>query len=248
MSAVARFAAADVRPAPADAPYTRRFIVWSHHPDSLRRPGASSDVPSTTQALTWNVFRTLELLPPAFWLRRLSVALGLAPAKPAPQTVTVRLWTALPLPPGVDARLGQSIDVDVLIETESAVWAVRVCDRVDVEPAGDRGSEPIAMLAGATSWYARRRACYVGVIAAEPATVPLAAAVLARYELSRSSLQLRLPARSHDVANLAGFGLLTWRQLIAILQDASGAAIIERPEQAVASRSLRWCYDMLHAR
>jgi hypothetical protein len=204
-------------------------------------------VPSTAQALTWNVFRTLELIPPAFWLRRLNVSFGLAPMKPAPQTATVQLWASLPLPPGVDAARPQ-VDVDVLIETESAVWALRVCDTVDVEPAKDGGGEPIALLASAASWHARRRACYVGVIAAEPETVPLAAAVIGRYARSSSSLQLRLPARSHDVANLAGFGLVTWRQLTAILQDASGASVIERSEQALASRSLRWCYDVLSAR
>jgi hypothetical protein len=248
VSGVARFVAGGVPQAGGDAPYTQRFVVWRHHPDTLRRPAANGDMPTTTQALTWNVFRTLELLPPAFWLRRLNASLGLIPSRPAPQTTNVRLWASLPVPPGVEAGRRGSVDVDVLIETESAVWALQVCDAEDMEPAEGDGCEPIATLAGAASWQARRRACFVGVIAAGAEAVPLASAAIARYQFSTSSLQLRLPARSHDVANIAGFGLVTWRQLTAILQDASGAAVIERTEQALASRALRWCYDVLHAR
>jgi len=53
-----------------------RLIVWPHHPDQLRRPAArpgALDADNLQHALAWNVFRTLELLQPAFWLRRLQV-------------------------------------------------------------------------------------------------------------------------------------------------------------------------------
>ena len=49
-----------------------------------------------TQALTWNIFRTAELLPPAFWLRRLNASLGIALPCPAPVTSKVQLWVQLP--------------------------------------------------------------------------------------------------------------------------------------------------------
>jgi hypothetical protein len=46
-----------------------QLVVCPHHPDQLRRPTARpgalhADI--LEHALTWNVFRTLELLPPAF--------------------------------------------------------------------------------------------------------------------------------------------------------------------------------------
>lgn len=249
MRDVLRLAAASTRHAFADTPYARRFIVWRHHPDALRRPSTHGDTPTTSQALTWNLFRTLELLPPPFWLRRLNAALGVTPMRPAPRSATVQLWTSLSLPPGLDPRLRASAGVDVLIETESAVWALQVCDAMDVAPAAADGvTDPLTVLACAASWHARRRACYVGVIAADTAAVPIAAATIERYRLSMASFQLRLPARSHDAGNVAGFGLASWRQLMGILQDATGASAIERVEQSLASRSLRWCYDVLPAR
>ena len=55
-----------------------RLIVWPHHPDQLRRPASrpgALHADNLQHALAWNVFRTLELLPPAFWLRRLQARL-----------------------------------------------------------------------------------------------------------------------------------------------------------------------------
>ena len=66
-----------------------RFVVWPHHPDRLRWPAPSGMDACVTQALTWNIFRTAELLPPAFWLRRLNASLGIAP--PCPASVTARV-------------------------------------------------------------------------------------------------------------------------------------------------------------
>ena len=71
---------------------SRRLIVSPHHPDVLQRRSVRGANPSLTQALTWNVFRTLELLPPAFRLRRVNAALGIDLPRPAPVIAQVRLW------------------------------------------------------------------------------------------------------------------------------------------------------------
>ena len=80
-----------------------RLVLCPHHPDQLRRPASRSgalQADNLERALTWNVFRTLELLPPAFWLRRLQARLQDAQTlEAAPQIVHVELWRALPLPP-----------------------------------------------------------------------------------------------------------------------------------------------------
>ena len=80
-----------------------RLVLCRHHPDQLRRPASR---PGALQAdnlehtLMWSVFRTLELLPPAFWLRRLQARLqGAQTLEAAPHIVHVELWRALPLPP-----------------------------------------------------------------------------------------------------------------------------------------------------
>ena len=59
---------------------SRRLVIWPHHRDTLQLPAVDRWDPTPAEAMTWNIFRTLELMPPAFWLRRLNAFLGLAAA------------------------------------------------------------------------------------------------------------------------------------------------------------------------
>jgi len=100
-----------------------RLIVCPHHPDQLRRPASrpgALQADNLEHALTWNVFRTLELLPPAFWLRRLQARLQAAQTlEAAPQIVRVELWRPLPLPPAqrlIDPDRTEPM-ADIVIET-----------------------------------------------------------------------------------------------------------------------------------
>ena len=219
----------------------RRFVVWPHHPDTLQLPPTAGVDPSTTQALTWNIFRTAELLPPAFWLRRLNASLGLVPLRPAPVTARVRLWPRLPMPPAAHVPAREPVDADVLIETEHAVWALLVCDPGDVDSVGPETEvDPIALLAYAASWYAGRRDCFVGVIVDAPQQAPRAMALIERYQLSLSALQLRIPHRRNDPSNVMGFGFITWQRLMAIIRDASRGETIPSVERGLAQRTVDW--------
>ena len=106
------------------------LVVAPHHPDRLRRPmpaawAAGDD--AFVYALTWNVFRTLELIAPSFWLRRLHLRLTGEASLLAPQIMSVRLWPELHLPPirRIDGRRSD-VPVDVVIETEHDVWTILV--------------------------------------------------------------------------------------------------------------------------
>jgi hypothetical protein len=219
----------------------RRFIVWPHHPDAMRRRPQTSAAASVGEAVTWNVFRTLQLLPPAFWLRRLNASLGLMPPRPASTTADVRLWCPLQVPP-VAAPDHAPLGVDVRVETEQSIWALLVCHRRDMAPvAADGVTDPLTMLAYAASWHAGRRNCYVGVVTDDPRHTPLAAALVRRYQLWPGALSMRMPRHAYDSTNVAGIGLTTWSQLVAILRDAASDDLIDPPEQAMAARTVDWC-------
>ena len=136
-----------------------QLIVCPHHPDLLRRPASRAGdlhADNLEYALTWNVFRTLELLPPAFWLRRLQARLQSAQSlEAAPQIVRVELWRALSLPPAqqlVDSGRAAPV-ADILIETEHAVWALMVRSDDWLEDHVS-GTDPVARLIDAGSWFA----------------------------------------------------------------------------------------------
>jgi hypothetical protein len=132
-----------------------RFVIAPHHPDRLRRPPARPGAVERDrfqQALTWNVFRTLELLAPAFWLRRLHVRLTGDEPPPAAQIVQVSLWPALPLPPiqRIDGAR-PDVRVDVAIETEHSVWTLIVArGRDHAADDGDRVAPVVDAGAGST--------------------------------------------------------------------------------------------------
>ena len=103
-----------------------QIVIAPHHPDHLRRPlnrPGAIETDRFRQTLLWNIFRTFELLPPAFWLRRLQARLHMDWFPPAAQTVRVDLWRPLTLPPNhhLDGARPHIV-ADVMIETEHAVW------------------------------------------------------------------------------------------------------------------------------
>jgi hypothetical protein len=218
-----------------------RFVVWPHHPDVLRRPAAGGTDACVTQALTWNIFRTAELLPPAFWLRRLNASLGIAPPSPAPITASVQLWMPLPTPPGHGLSPQDAVAADVVIETEHGVWGMLVSDDDVALRHGETGTDRVAMMAYAASWYAGRRPCYVGIIAAAPERAPLGISLIRKYQVSSNALHLRWPHRHHDGSNILGFGFTTWSRLMSILGDASRGETLGVMERMLARHTLEWC-------
>jgi|RhiMethySRZTD1v2_1073278.scaffolds.fasta_scaffold00398_5 hypothetical protein len=223
---------------------SRRLVIWPHHPDALQLPAADRWDPTPAEAMTWNIFRTLELMPPAFWLRRLNAFLGLVPPRPASVTATVRLWAPLPMPPRFGVSVSDGVRTDVLIETEHAVWALIVCADGDSGTAGsDADIDPVAMLAYAASWFAGRRDCYVGaIIGSRPNATQVTVALIEKYQLSPNALKLRIP-RGHDPSNVIGFGFTSWHCLIAVVRDLARGDVIHSVERVIAQRTLNWCEE-----
>jgi hypothetical protein len=102
------------------------FILLEHHPDLSRRPEPIAgliDAENRGAALAWNVFRTLELITPAFWLRRFRARLDvLTSLETFDLSLSVRLWAGLPTPDERGHR--EPVCVEALIETNTAVYGV----------------------------------------------------------------------------------------------------------------------------
>jgi hypothetical protein len=221
-------------------------VIVPHHPDRLRRPLPRTgvhDEEHVLHALTWNVFRTLELLPPAFWLRRLHAYLRGAAPGAAAQTVNVTLWRELPLPPAqrIDGAR-PAVVIDVAIETEYAVWAFMTATAKDTRWfEGDPGRADIsAQMIAAASWLAGTRDCHIGLIQSTRGDTVSETAAVHRYSRSRDSLSLRAGSRPDSLRNVRGVGLLRWTQLASILQDCVQATVLTDIERALALNALSW--------
>jgi hypothetical protein len=216
-----------------------QFVIAPHHPDRLGRPAARAgtiDRERFLQAVTWNVFRTLELLPPAFWLRRFQARLTGDPSAFAAQLLRVSLWRPLPLPP-IQRIDGARPDVvaDVLIETEHAVWTLIATgqdDHVD--------DERMVQLIDAGAWLAGARRYYCGVIEANTTASSIGSIVKSRYSRSRHSVGLRSATRGPSMPALTGVGAIRWADLAAILLDCQDADSLSAVERALAHNAVAW--------
>lgn len=222
-----------------------QILIAPHHPDRLRRPAARPGAIEDDrfhQALLWNIFRTFELLPPAFWLRRLHARLHSDWFPAAPQTVRVDLWRALTLPP-THCLDGARSDVvaDVMVETEHAVWTLilggKALRRAEIDSIT---ADSAALLIDATSWYAGTRDCSFAVILGQPTSQDAAVAVVDRYFRSKESLRLRSDWRGNLLSNVRSVGSISWTDLAAILRDCERAEVLTDIDQALARNVVTW--------
>jgi hypothetical protein len=214
-----------------------RFVIAPHHPHRLRRPAVSPSHAAEDRfrhALVWNVFRTLELVTPSFWLRRLHVRLTGEPSPVPPQIVSVRLWQPLPLPPiqRIDGERPDAV-VDVIIETEHAVWSlIAPSTRADLADGGRA-----AAIVDAGTWFAGARPHYCGTLEWQPS---LGSVLQARYGRSRDSARLQSASRGPALPGRAQWGTIRWPDLAGLLRDCSLASALPPIERALAGNALDW--------
>jgi hypothetical protein len=217
-----------------------RFVIAPHHPDRLRRPPVSLVAASgerVQQALAWNIFRTLELVTPSFWLRRFHIRLTGEAAPVPPQIARVHLWQPLVLPPiqRIDGER-PAVVADVVIETEHAVWTLVAA----AARGGQIDSEKAAALVDAGTWFAGARQHYYGVIELTATNPPQRPVLHARYSRSRESARLRSATRGPSAPADAQWGAIQWPELAALLQDCSEADSLPPIERALAQNALDW--------
>lgn len=191
------------------------LVIAPHHPDALRRPAPRIGTLAAerfVQTLTWNVFRTLELLSPPFWLRRFHARLTGGVQGRAARIAAVSLWPALPLPAADVIATGRwEAAVDVLIETEHTVWALLAADNVDLrDPLAFRIRMEAARRA-ATS-RAGTRECWIGTLGATP----------------------------HPASRANRPDALDWDELAVILRECRDSDLLSPIERALADNVVRW--------
>jgi hypothetical protein len=223
---------------PADI--REEFVIAPHHPDRLGRPAARNGAIADDrfqQTLTWNVFRTLELLTPAFWLRRFHLRLTGDPDTVPTQVLRVSLWRSLPLPP-IQRIDGAQPDVvvDVVVETEHVVWTLIVANRVYESTVHDRVTQVI----DAGGWLAGARDHYFGVIEGDSDSGSIGDSLKRRYARSSASFQLRSASRGPARPRLDGLGSVRWNDLAAVLHDCQSSDNLPPIQRVLARNTLVW--------
>lgn len=228
-----------------------RFFVSPYHPDVLRQPEANAVIDRDDRlrhALTWNVFRTLEQINPAFWLRPLVARLGAMTDEydSAPHVCQIACWDWLD--PAPSARLRRqrraAVRADVVIDTDDTVMTFLVprVDEVTSLVLSDTAEGGLLDLAEATSYKGGVRASYVGIVLPPGADTDV---WMTRVNRRGRAVQRVFAASGYGIRNAGGIGALGWLDLRAILDDAGRAHSLATSERTRATEVSRWMTDRL---
>jgi hypothetical protein len=235
-------------PEPADV---YRFRVTPYHPDVLRQPGADPILAPGDRlrhALTWNVFRTLEQIAPAFWMRSLIASIGglTDDFASAPHVCHVSCWDWLDPAPAAMLRRGRrtAVRADVVIDTDDTVVTLLAPSPADVmeRVLADTAEGGLLDLVEATSFKGGVRAAYVGVIL--PPDMD-SETWIPRVNRRAQAVHRVLHASGRGVRNAHGIGAVTWRDLQAILADAAHSTFLHESERELAAATAEWMHERL---
>jgi hypothetical protein len=228
-----------------------RFFVSPYHPDVLRQPLADAGAVASDRlrhGLTWNVFRTLEQIAPAFWMRPLVASLGALTSEynSAPHVCSVSCWEWLDPCPAAKLRRARraAVRADVVIDTDDTVVTFLVPNIADVTDLvlSDTADGGLLDLLEATSFKGGVRAAYVGVVLPPGRDSDV---WIEHVQRRATAVHRVVQASGRHVRNVRGIGALTWHQLYALLADAASSELLLDSERRIAAATERWMAQRL---
>ena len=197
---------------------------------------------NSEDAVTWNVFRSLRQIDPAFWLPELAQRGFQHADPPSADGAVVSLWPSVEPPPALLAGgdEGKS-EIDVAIQGPTWVWFIEAKYRSDISTATTTRPERDQVLRNIDvgSYYAGTRDFLFSLLVASPKASPLGAAAVARYRDFAETRALLRGHRPDGLANLRAVTLLTWSDMAAVLSDARDS-VARIDERHYADRALEW--------
>lgn len=193
---------------------------------------------NSEDALTWNVWRSLQKIDPSLWLPLFFFQTFGQELSEPPRFVTLDLWPTVLPPPAL--RLFQKdegpSEIDVRIETERVVCFVEAKYKSDISPRtkNNPDRDQIVRNLDLGSWYAGRRDFFFALLVLDETQSPDGLAVLRRYAESRDAILSRLTHRTDGLENLKGIGQVAWRDMAAILRQCESQA--QRDDEKSAAR------------
>jgi hypothetical protein len=219
------------------------LIIDRYHPDLATMRGAKRDKlrsENSEDALTWNVFRSLAQIDPAFWfpLLRKNAFPGFD-SGPVPDVVTTHLWKVVHPPPSL--RLHQKdedpSEIDIVIETEVSVWFIEAKFKSDISTrtTNNPTRDQVIRNLDVGSWYAGVRDFYFSLLIMDEERSPKGVQVLKGVWPTPPVLA----HRPDGMQNVRGVGLLRWRDVATVLQAAADRAPRD-DERGYARRAVGW--------
>lgn len=197
---------------------------------------------NSEDAITWNVFRTMQQIDPKIWLPRLFQISFNEQLQLNSDIVKVILWKSIEPPKSLETKEGPS-EVDIIIETEEFVWSIEAKYKSDIskKTTHDPNRNQIIRNIDVGSHYAKNKDFYFSLLILDEQYSPIGFSLIEKYIKSKDSILDYLLHRkgTDQLNNVKEIGFLTWGNIRRILEEC--AQVVSRDyERYVANQAIEW--------
>lgn len=213
---------------------------------------------NSEDALTWNVFRSLQQINPKNWYPYF-VSEGLNEMKEScyfeklpeyievPNMLKIKLWQSIDPPPTMRQYQKDegATEVDIIIESEEFVWFIEAKYKSDISlrTVNNENRNQILRNIDVGTWYAGVRNFYFSLLILDEEHSPNGAELIKQYKQEIGTemdyFLERFLHRSDGLQNLKGINVFYWKDIAGILKFCSKYTEDEF-ERLIAKRALTW--------
>ncbi|ULT59582.1 DUF1643 domain-containing protein [Neobacillus drentensis] len=194
---------------------------------------------NSEDAMTWNVFRSLKQINPNIWLPSLYKNSFHQECGYSSESVEIILWKRiLPL-----ARLVKEgpTEVDIIIETNEFVWLIEAKYKSDISKntTHDTSRNQVIRNIDVGLDYAKGKDLYFSLLILDEKHSPAGYSITNKYRQSIVHVEKELPYRLDGCKNLKGISIITWTDVLNVLNETNKLAENEF-ERFIAKQAEEW--------
>lgn len=169
---------------------------------------------NSEDAMTWNVFRTLQKIDPELWLPLLFRQTFQESRTDIVKDMKISLWKKLSPPAKWGLREGNS-EIDVMLENDHFVWFIEVKYKSDISmgTTHDQTRNQIIRNLDLGTDYAGDKDFYFSLLILDEKHSPKGSQLIETYKDNRDSITSIFLHRGGDLPNLKGISLLNWQDI-----------------------------------
>ncbi len=173
---------------------------------------------NSEDAMTWNVFRTLQKINPELWLPALFSQSFQNFREDIVKDMKISLWKRFSPPPFLVLPEGDS-EIDVMLENNQFVWFIEVRYKSDisVKTTHDETRNQLIHNIEIGSDYAKHKDFYFSLLILNEKFSPKGKQLLEIYQQNPNTIMNNLPHREAGLKNLKGISLVKWEEISKLL-------------------------------
>ncbi|TWD92212.1 hypothetical protein FB550_12024 [Neobacillus bataviensis] len=194
---------------------------------------------NSEDAMTWNVFRSLNQINPNIWLPRLLRNSFLQDFGYSSESVEISLWKKIQ-PLARHVKEGPT-EIDIIIETNQFVWLIEAKYKSDISKntTHDTSRNQVIRNIDVGLDYAKEKDLYFSMLILDEKHSPTGYSITNKYSQSIVHVEKELPYRVDGCKNLKGISVITWKDILNVLDETNELAE-NQFERFIAKQVEQW--------